>query len=110
MGAKIQGQCAILYSRPAVAIDTLGMLTISCPQCAAIDVAKKQNLGSEILWFICATCAHVWCAIARPLPYPSSEERAPTLGASRATRMSSSRDDIAATHARFVVGCVEQPD
>ena len=41
----------------------LSMPTISCPECAATDVVKEQHLGSEILWFICAACRNVWCAI-----------------------------------------------
>jgi arylsulfatase A-like enzyme len=38
----------------------------SCPQCSATDAAKLQRLGSEILWLICAKCAHVWCSVSDP--------------------------------------------
>ena len=48
----------------------LSMPTISCPECAATDVVKEQHLGSEILWFICAACRNVWCAINPRLSRP----------------------------------------
>jgi arylsulfatase len=50
-----------------VAFDRIGRSFV--PQCSTTDVAKQQRLGSEILWLICAKCAHVWCSIAPRLPY-----------------------------------------
>ena len=45
------------------------MPSFSCPECGGTDIARRQFLGSEILWFICGTCADVWCAIVPPLSY-----------------------------------------
>ena len=48
------------------------MPSVSCPECAGADISSQQFLGSEILWFICATCANVWCTIVPPLPYSTA--------------------------------------
>ena len=33
---------------------------LACPNCQATDVRDRQGPGSEIVWFICQACAHVW--------------------------------------------------
>jgi len=64
------GACPIVDSAHAFPEIVLSMPTISCPECAATDVVKEQHLGSEILWFICAACRNVWCAINPRLSRP----------------------------------------
>ena len=63
---------------------------MKCPACTATAINTEQRLGSEILWFICRGCAHVWCAIVPPSPNDSPDQTsdlaAPhTSGAMRGT-------------------------